>query len=145
MSGLTANLVAPYDRTTGHPSMVVLGGSMNIVGTQATTAAAVTGSYVRIPFNCKLVAASFAQEVGATAAGPTVHIDRSVGGTGSYAAIATHAFGTVKSTAGEDVTIPAGGVALADGDHLRLELQVGTTASSERDVGFSFALVSQPN
>ena len=129
MTELTDNAPMPYDKREGHPIMVSMGESITFAGT-VTSAAGIASTYMRIPFACKLVGATTAQEVGATAAGPTIHIDRSVGGTGTFAALATHAFGTVASTAGEDITVTTTDIA-AD-DVLRLEVQVGTTASSER-------------
>lgn len=139
MSGLPDRT---YDKLDGQPMIVQIGGTLTINGT-AASATAVTGSYFRVPFACKLVGATFAEETGATAAGPTIHLDKSTAGTGTYSAIGTCAFGTEASTAGKDFTVTA--TELADGDQLRLELQAGTTATSKRTGCFAVELVARAN
>ncbi|NIT61992.1 MAG: hypothetical protein GWN00_39090, partial [Aliifodinibius sp.] len=89
MTGMTGDTIAaPYDKFDGKPMLVGVGGLITVAATNAS-AAAISGTYFRIPFACKLVGACFAEETGGTAAGPTVHLDRSVGGTGTYGAIGT--------------------------------------------------------
>lgn len=119
---------APYDKRDGSPFFAPLGGSHTISGTAASSVA-ITGSYYRVPFACKLVGANFTASTGDTTAGPVIHIDRSVGGTGTYAAIATGAaatIGTIATAGTADLTVTA--VDLAAGDQLRIENQILTSA-----------------
>ena len=141
-SGLPTNAPATYDKRDGHPVAFQLGASITFVGT-STAATAYASSYARIPFNCKLVGMTVAEETGATAAGPAITLNRSVGGTGSYAALATHTFATTASTAGSDTTVTA--VDIGAGDIVTLNQVIGTTATSARLGRVMLELLTQPN
>ena len=138
-----AHDAAPYDKRDGSPFFVNLGGAHTIAGTVAS-AVAITGSYYKVPFACKLLSATISHSTGTTAAGPTIHIDRSVGGTGSYAAIGTAAktvIGTAASASTDAVTIAV--TDLADGDVLRIENQANTGAENTRVSTVTLELIAR--
>jgi hypothetical protein len=97
----------------------------------AGTAASITGlatTYISLPFNCKLRGGTRISTTGGTAAGPTVLIQYSLAGTGSWTSIGTAAFGTDADLKASDFSVTE--TKLADGDQVRLAIAAGTAAAT---------------
>jgi len=102
-------------------------GAITVNGTQAALAA-VTATQTCLPFKCKLRGATRVSTTGSTAAGPTMLVQYSLAGTGTWTSIGTCAFGTDANGAASDFSVTE--TALADGDCFRFAIAAGTAAAA---------------
>lgn len=101
--------------------------AVSVVGTAASATALAATTYV-LPFNCKFRGATRLSTTGGTAAGPSVLVQYSLAGTGTWTSIGTAAFGTDANGTGSDFSTTD--TDLADGDHIRIALAAGTAAAT---------------
>jgi hypothetical protein len=114
--------------------------AVSVVGTAASITA-LTATVTCLPFKCKLRGATRVSTTGGTAAGPTVLIQSSLAGTGTWTSIGTAAFGTDANDTMSDFSVTE--TALADGDGLRLALAAGTAAATHT-CNFAIELIEVP-
>lgn len=108
------------------PFVVPISG-VSVAGTAASITA-LTAAQWKMPFNCKLRGGTRVSTTGGTAAGPSVLIQSSLAGTGTWTSLGTAAFGTDASGVGSDFTVAD--TAVLDGDHVRLAIAAGTAAAT---------------
>jgi len=116
---------APYDVFSA-PVVMALGG-ISVAGTAASTTE-LAATRIKLPFRAKIVGATRVSSTGGTAAGPSVLLQHSLAGTGSFTSIGTATFGTDADGTGSDFSVTA--TNLADGDQVRLAIAAGTAAAT---------------
>lgn len=112
-------------------------GAVSVVGTAASVTA-LAATYRKIPFRSKIMGATRVSTTGGTAAGPTVLLQYSLAGTGTWTSIGTAAFGTDADLTSSDFSVTA--TELADGDLIRLAIAAGTAAATHT-VNFAIELI----
>ena len=129
---------AKYDEY-GSPQIISRGG-VSVVGT-ASAITAIASTVFKLPFNAKIKGATRVSTTGGTAAGPTVLVQYSLAGTGTWTSIGTAAFGTDADGTGSDFSVTA--TSLSDGDQIRLALAAGTAAATHT-CNFTVEMVDIP-
>lgn len=130
-----------YDRSdfTSRRSIVLSAdGGISVPGTAAANV-----ELVRLPIldSITIDTARMVAMTGGTAAGPTVGIAKSLGGTGALVALATKSVGTSANNAGLTFTVTS--TTLVAGDHLVLYNAAGTAASTPK-VSVTIGYVETP-
>lgn len=107
---------------------IALSGGVSVAGTAASDT-----ELFRIPVgeNLTIDKIRIVAMTGGTAAGPTITIGKSLGGTGTVAAFGTNAFGTNANNAAFSVTVGTGNT-FVDGDHIVVTNKAGTAASTPK-------------
>jgi hypothetical protein len=102
-------------------------GGVSVVGTAASITALAPTQF-RLPYACKITGANRISTTGGTAAGPTVLLQHSLAGTGTWTSIGTAAFGTDADGTTSELSVTA--TDLAADDHIRLAIAAGTAAAT---------------
>lgn len=110
----------------GSPAVINVGG-LSVVGTAGSITGLATSVY-KLPYAAKIVGATRVSTTGGTAAGPTLLLQYSLAGTGTWTSIGTCAFGTDADGTTSDFSVTA--TSLSDGDCIRCAIAAGTAAST---------------
>lgn len=110
----------------GHRGFTSFDG-LSVVGT-ASAVTAIAGGTIALPFAAKVVSARSLSTTGGTAAGPTLLLQKSAAGTGTWTSFGTCALGTDADGAIGTFTVTE--TSFAAGDAFRTAIAAGTAAST---------------